>query len=170
MSILNHKEFSFEIGDEIVYPMHGAGVIESIEEKEIHGQEQSYYILRLIEHTMRVMIPVNSTDDAGLRYVVDGKIAEEVLDEFKDYIVDSNPNWNKRYRENMLKLKTGDIVEVAKVVKGLMIREKERGLSTGERKMLSSARLILSSELSLVLKNNIKDVETALTSSLCEVG
>ena len=152
----------FCVGDKVVYPMYGAGVIESIEDREIHGQLKSYYIMKILDDDMNVMIPVNSTDEAGLRHVVEDSIAHEIIRDFKGYEVDMLPNWTKRYRENMLRLKDGDIVEVAKVVKGLMVRDKERGLSTGEKKMLNSARHILISELILSLNDCEMDIENAI--------
>lgn len=145
----------YNIGDKIVYPMHGAGIIESIEEKEILGKTQKYFVLKMPVGGMKVMIPTDNIEVTGVRDVVEFGVVDQVLSSF------GQPNdncetltWNKRYRENMTKIKSGDIFEVAEVVKSLMIREKERGLSTGERKMLCSAKQILISELILA-----KDVE-----------
>jgi len=140
----------FNIGDKIVYPMHGAGVIESIEEKEILGHKQNYYVVRIPIGDMRVMIPIESVNEIGIREIIDEKQANEVLNVLKEKTTCETGNWNKRYRENMLKIKSGNIFEVAEVVKSLMIRDKEKGLSTGEKKMLNNARQILISELVLV--------------------
>ena len=139
----------YNIGDKIVYPMHGAGIIEAIEEKKFLKEKQSYYIMRMPIGDMMVMIPINNTVEIGIRNVIDNETALTVIQVFSDSVPDMNENWNKRYRENMIKIKTGDILEVADVVKSLMLREKTRGLSTGERKMLNNAKQILISELVL---------------------
>jgi len=129
--------------------MHGAGIIEAIEEKKFLKEKQSYYIMRMPIGDMMVMIPINNTVEIGIRNVIDNETALTVIQVFSDSVPDMNENWNKRYRENMIKIKTGDILEVADVVKSLMLREKTRGLSTGERKMLNNAKQILISELVL---------------------
>lgn len=139
----------YNIGDKIVYPMHGAGIIEAIEEKRVLKQKQSYYIMRMPIGDMKVMIPINNTEEIGIRNIIDRETAFEVLEKFKSMKADINDNWNKRYRENMIKIRSGNIFEVLDVVKSLMLREKERGLSTSERKMLSNAKQILISELVL---------------------
>lgn len=139
----------YNIGDKVVYPMHGAGVIEAIEEKEILGQCKDYYIMKMPMGNMKVMIPMSNVDEIGIREIVEESVADDVLLALQSYNEDENTNWNKRYRENMIKIKTGDIYEVAHVVKMLMSRDKCKGLSTGERKMLSNAKQILISELVL---------------------
>ena len=139
----------YEIGEKIVYPMHGAGIIVDIEEKEVFGQTLDYYILKMPFEDMRVMIPVKTASNVGLRHVIDHVEVDEVLEYFKTYDEEENSNWNKRYRENVDRIKTGNIYSVAQVVKMLMCRENERGLSTGERKMLISSKQILISELVL---------------------
>lgn len=140
----------FNVGDKIVYPMHGAGIIESIEEKEILGEKRNYYIMKMPLGEMKVMIPTHSVDEIGIREIISESDADKVLDILSEENVNVNTNWNKRYRENMVKIKGGNIFEVAEVVRTLMQREHEKGLSTGERKMLNSARQILISELVLV--------------------
>jgi CarD family transcriptional regulator len=158
----------YNVGDKIVYPMHGAGVIESIEEREILGKKQDYYILKMPARDMKVMIPIDNASLAGIREVVASDVYEQVLSVFKQHqsLQDTTTNWNKRYRENMIKIRGGNIFEVADVVKTLMIREKEKGLSTGEKKMLMSAKQILISEL--VLAKNIQhdEIEDTLNSVL----
>lgn len=139
----------FNVGDKIVYPMHGAGVIESIEEKEILGQKQNYYVMKMPVGDMKVMIPTHNVGGIGIREVINVGEVDKVFAVLGDQNLNVNSNWNKRYRENMTKIKSGNIYEVADVVKSLMLREKEKGLSTGERKMLNSARQILISELVL---------------------
>lgn len=139
----------YQIGDKVVHPMHGAGVIDSIVRKKVAGKVQDYYLLKLSTGSMMVMIPTEHSDEIGVRPVVSGQEATHILSEMEDIQVDMTSNWNQRYRENMLRIKSGNLLEVAKVVKGLMYRETQKGLSTGERKMLHSAKQILISELVL---------------------
>jgi CarD family transcriptional regulator len=143
----------FRIGDRVVYPMHGAGVIEAVEEREILGQRKRYYIMRLPIGDMKVMIPVDGVESVGLRQVISPEEMDQVLDVLRAERSNMSANWNRRYRANAEKLKTGDIFEVAEVVRNLTLRDREKGLSTGERKMLDNARQILVSEL--VLARNI---------------
>lgn len=147
----------FNVGDKVVYPMHGAGIIEAIEEKEILGVIKKYYIMRIPIGDMKVMIPMNSVNDIGLREVVDDRAIEQVIGILKDDRTDMSANWNRRYRANLDKMKSGDIYEIADVVRNLMLRDQEKGLSTGERKMLDNAKQILISEL--VLAKELKQDE-----------
>lgn len=139
----------YKIGDKVVYPMHGAGIIESIEEKEILGEKRQYYILKLPVGDMKVMIPINNCREVGLREVIDRDGVKRVMGILKEQGTGMSANWNRRYRANLEKIKSGDIYEVAEVVRNLINREKEKGLSSGERKMLENARQILISELVL---------------------
>lgn len=156
----------FSVGDKIVYPMHGAGVIESIEEKEILGEKHNYYVLKMPIGDMKVMIPTQNVDDIGIREVIDEQEANKVFEILHDKDISLTSNWNKRYRENMDKIKSGNIFEVAVVVKALMLRENEKGLSTGERKMLNSARQILISELVLAKGMDQLEVENMINEEL----
>ncbi|WP_027415303.1 CarD family transcriptional regulator [Aneurinibacillus terranovensis] len=140
----------FRIGDKIVYPMHGAGVIEAIEEREVLGEKQQYYVMKMPVGNMQVMIPLQKVSNLGIREVIDLEALETVLTILSEEETDLSISWNRRFRKNMDKMKTGDIYEVARVVRDLMRREREKGLSTGERKMLDNARQILISELVLV--------------------
>jgi CarD family transcriptional regulator len=139
----------FNIGDKVVYPMHGAGIIEAIEEKEVLGERNQYYIMRLPIGDMRVMIPTRNVDEIGLRKVITEAEVEDVFDVLRAERTKMSTNWNRRYRANLEKIKSGNIYEVAEVVRNLFRREREKGLSTGERKMLDSAKQILISELVL---------------------
>ncbi len=139
----------FDKGDKVVYPNHGAGTIVDVEVKEILGEEKKYYIMELPIGEMRVMIPVHKVEEIGIRDVIDAEEAENVFHLLKGEKSKMSQNWNRRYRANMEKLKTGDIYEVVEVVRNLTIRDMEKGLSTGEKKMLSNARKILISELVL---------------------
>lgn len=151
----------YNIGDKVVYPMHGAGVIDSIEEREILGEKKKYYTMRMPVGDMKVMIPVTSANESGLRSIISEEEAETVLSFIAACREEENNNWNRRYRENYDRIRTGNIFEVAAVVKALMCREKEKGLSTGEHKMLSDARYILVSELVLA-KNSTNEEISAL--------
>ncbi len=156
----------YSVGDKIVYPMHGAGVIESIEEKEILGQRKSYYVVKMPIGDMKVMIPTQNVEDIGIREIICESDVEKVFQVLGENNSCLNANWNKRYRENMIKIKSGNIYEVADVVRSLMCREKEKGLSTGERKMLNSARQILISELVLAKNANQFEIEASINTFL----
>ena len=140
----------FVIGDRIVYPMHGAGIIEQIEEKQILGEVRKYYILKVPCGDMKIMIPTESSQEIGVRGVISVDEVSEVIHVLSADSTEMSNNWNRRYRENMEKLKTGDIFHVAEVVRNLMRTDKEKKLSTGEKKMLSNAKQILISEIILV--------------------
>ena len=139
----------FRVGDKIVHPMHGAGIVDEIVTRKVNGVLRDYYSLRLPVGGMLVMIPTENCGEIGVRAVLTAEEADRVLGEIADIQVELEPNWNQRYRENMLRLKSGDLLEVSKVVKCLMLRDSRRGLSTGERKMLHSAKQILVSEISM---------------------
>ena len=139
----------FNIGDKVVYPMHGAGIIESIEEKEISGEKIRYYIIKLPMGDMKAMVPLNKVSEIGLRQVVDEDEILKVFEVLKSDTTKMSNNWNHRYRENMEKIKSGSIFEIAEVVRNLSVRDRQKGLSTGEKKMYENARRILLSELVL---------------------
>lgn len=150
------------IGSKVVYPLHGAGVIESVEEREIMGVKKMYYIMRIPVGDMKVMVPMDAAGDIGLRDVINSEEADRVLEAFKNCPTDMDANWNKRYRENMSRIKSGNIMDVVYVVKNLMYRDKLRGLSTGERKMLSNAKQILVSELVVAKSQTQKEIESLM--------
>ena len=152
----------YQVGDKVVHPMHGAGVIDSIVQRTVAGQVQEYYQLKLSVGNMVVMVPTDNTVGIGMRPVVSGAKAEELMSEMEDIEVDMTQNWNRRYRENMVRLKSGDLLEVARVVKGLRQRESQRGLSNGERKMLHTAKQILISELVLAQSLPYEAVEDSV--------
>lgn len=159
----------FKVGDKVVYPMHGAGVIESIERKEILGSMEEYYVMKMPLGDMKVMIPTKKAEDIGVRSVVNTSETERVYEKLSSPIPNVSSNWNKRYRENLEKIKTGNIFEVAEVVRTLAQRDREKGLSTGERKMFNSAKQILISELVLANGNiNQRDVEKRICSVVME--
>lgn len=139
----------YKLGDKVVYPMHGAGTIESVEEKEILGQKKKYYVLKMPVGEMKLMVPVDNVDSIGMRNIIDSAQVNRVMKILEEKTSLEDLNWNKRFRNNMEKIKTGDIFEVAEVVRDLAHRDKEKGLSTGEKKMLSNAKQILISEIAL---------------------
>ena len=155
----------FNVGDKIVYPMHGAGTIDSIEEKDILGEKQSYYILKMPSN-VKVMIPTAKAEEVGVRNIIDKQSAEKVFTVLSQDETEMEKNWNKRYRDNMDKMKSGDIYEVADVVRNLSFKQKEKGLSTGEKKMLNNAKQILVSELVLAEHANQEEVEEQIENKI----
>ena len=155
----------FNVGDKIVYPMHGAGTIKSIEEKDILGEKQSYYILEM-PGEVKVMVPTAKAEDIGVRSIIDKESTSKVFKVLGNDSTDMAMNWNKRYRDNMEKMKSGDICEVADVVRNLSFKQKEKGLSTGEKKMLLNARQILVSELVLAEHSSQDEVENLVDTTL----
>lgn len=152
----------YSVGDKIVYPMHGAGVIESIEERLVLGKKQKYYIMRISAGDMTVMIPADSCEEIGVRDIITKEEATKVLENFRHIPVAEDNNWNKRHRNNMIKIKSGDIYQVSEVVKELMLRDRQKGLSTSERKMLSSAKQIVVSELVMSNVAEKEDIESII--------
>ena len=157
----------FNVGDNIVYPMHGAGTIDSIEEKDILGEKQSYYILRM-PGEVKVMVPTNKAEEIGVRNIIDKTTADKVFAVLEEDRTEMSLNWNKRYRDNMDKMKSGDIYEIADVVRNLSFKQKEKGLSTGEKKMLLNAKQILVSELVLAEATDKDNVEKMINDRIEE--
>ena len=158
----------FQVGDKIVHPMHGAGLVERIVTQKMNGVAREYYILKIPVGDMLVMVPTQNCAEIGVRAVMGQDEASQILAAIPGIQVEMDANWNRRYRENMLRLKSGNLLEVARVVKCLMIREEARGLSTGERKMLHSAKQILLSELVLAQSITYEEAETRMFSALHE--
>ncbi len=148
----------FNVGDKIVYPMHGAGTIDAIEEKDILGEKQNYYIIRM-PGEVKVMVPTDKAEEVGVRNIINKDEAVKVMSVLGENETEMSQNWNKRYRDNMDKMKSGDIYEVADVVRNLSFKQKEKGLSTGEKKMLNNAKQILVSELVLAEHASQDEVE-----------
>ncbi len=155
----------FNVGDKIVYPMHGAGTIDSIEEKNILGENQAYYVIKM-PGEVKVMVPTNKAEQIGVRNVIGKEEAEKVISILGEDETEMSQNWNKRYRDNMEKMKTGNIYEVADVVRNLSFKQKEKGLSTGEKKMLSNAKQILVSELVLAEHATQDEVEALIDNKI----
>ena len=148
----------FNVGDKIVYPMHGAGTIDAIEQKDILGEKQEYYIIKM-PGEVKVMVPTAKASSVGVRSIINKEEAGKVLEVLEANETAMSNNWNKRYKENMDKMKTGDIYEIADVVRNLSYKQKEKGLSTGEKKMLNNAKQILVSELVLAEHATQDEVE-----------
>ncbi len=153
----------YNVGDVVVYPVHGAGTIEAIEEQQVFGKVKKYYIMKMPCGDMKVLIPMDNIDNIGIRDVISCAEADNVINSFAEADLKINSNWNKRIRENLVKIKSGNIYEVAGVVKSLMVRDRQKGLSTGERKMLANAKQIFISELVLAKKTTNEKIERILS-------
>jgi len=153
----------FKIGDMAVYPAHGVGVIEKIETQEISGCQQDFYVMRILDNDMLIMIPTNNVGNVGLRDIIGQREVIELYSilEERDVVLDSQ-TWNRRYREYMDKIKSGSVFEVAEVYRDLLILKLEKELSFGERKMLDTARGLLVKEISLAKKIEEEQVEEDL--------
>ena len=156
----------FEVGDKVAYPMHGAGVIKAIEERCVAGYVTKYYVLLFEMGGMKVMVPMDNSNDSGLRSIIDEKECDKLIAYMKNGQNEEDNNWNRRYRENLERIKTGNVYDVADVVCTLTSREKDKGLSTGDRKMLITAKQILISEIMLSSNKNEKEVSSLIESIL----
>ncbi|HUV58885.1 MAG TPA: CarD family transcriptional regulator [Desulfatiglandales bacterium] len=158
----------FKIGDLAVYPAHGVGVIERIENREISGCQENFFIMRILENNMIIMIPSSNTKNVGLRELIDQTEVSKVFSILKnrDMYVDDNQTWNRRYRDYMDKIKSGSVFEVAEVYRDLSTIKQDKELSFGERKMLDTARSLLVKEISLAKNMKEEDVERDIQSNL----
>src|SRR3981081_2161322 len=154
---------TFKVGDKAVYPGQGVGEVMGIEHKDIAGQRQSFYVLKIMENGMKILIPINKVGSVGLRSLIDEKAVVKgyTILKQKDIVVDS-ATWNRRYREYMEKIKTGSIFEIAEVLRDLYRLKFDKDLSFGERKMLDTAKSLLVKELSLAQKVKEEDIEEEL--------
>jgi CarD family transcriptional regulator len=141
----------FNVGDKVVYPHHGAGVVEKVETRSIEGEKKKYFILSLCGGDLKITVPEESTENVGLRSVITKTQVKSVLEVLCQKQSQMPSNWNHRYKKNRDKIRSGDVYEVAEIVRNLSIREREKGLSTGEKRMLNQARQILLSEIIYVL-------------------
>ena len=156
----------FSAGDKIVYPMHGAGVICGIEEKKILGEKKEYYIFKLPCSEINIMIPVDSEAAVGIRPVADKTVISDVIKLLCGESSQMDGNWNRRYRDNMEKLKSGDIMKVAEVVRDLMRTDRQKNLSSGENKLLTNARQILISEMMLAADMTSDEVQKVIRNAV----
>ena len=158
----------FQPGDKVAHPMHGAGLVDSIVTKKVNGVKRDYYILKLPVGGMVVMIPTATSDAIGVRPIVDAQQADRVIAAIPSMEVEVIANWNQRYRENLSRIKSGDLMEVALVIKGLFRRDIARGLSTGERKLYHSAKQILISEVVLSGGGSYEETEDRINLALAK--
>ncbi len=166
IEIIEAECIDFEIGDNVVYPHHGAGQVLKKEQKEIFGEKREYLTIKILHNDMTVMVPCENAGKAGLRRVIDEETVKKVLDVLSDDISEMPKNWNRRFKHNRDKIKTGDIYELAEVVRNLAIREAEKGLSTGEKQMFTRAKKILASELMYALEMEEEEAEAHLDTIL----
>lgn len=140
----------FNVGDKAVYPAHGVGMIAEIETMEWEGRKQAFYVLKILDNGMTIRVPVDNAETIGMRRVIAEEQVERVYDILRDRDVPAdNQTWNRRYREYMTRIKTGDPLEVAKVLRDLALLRQDKTLSFGERKMFDQARTLLVQELSV---------------------
>jgi CarD family transcriptional regulator len=138
----------FRVGQKVVYPTHGVGRIESIEQKEVSGARQSFFILRILGTDMTIMVPTGNAQRVGLRHLIGAKEVPKVMEILRKKDVEISPNWNRRFKDNLERIKTGSLYEVATVLRKLVLLQRERSLSFGEKKMLENVRQLLVSEIS----------------------
>ncbi len=152
----------FELGDNVVYPHHGAGKVCAKEIKEVFGERREYLTIKILHNDMTVMVPTENATLAGLRRVIDQETVKKVLDVLRDDVSDMPKNWNRRFKHNRDKIKTGDIYELSEVVRNLALREHEKGLSSGEKQMYMRTKKILASELMYALDKTESEAEAYL--------
>jgi CarD family transcriptional regulator len=160
------RSLPFDVGDKVVYPHHGAAVVERREVKEAFGEQKEYLVLRLAYGDLTLMVPADNTDEVGLREVINDEEVEEVFDVLRKKDVRMPTNWSRRYKNHVEKLKSGDIYQVAEVVRNLSSRDKDKGLSAGEKRMLNRARQILVSELTFAIGVSEEQAEKKLDEAL----
>jgi CarD family transcriptional regulator len=158
----------FELGDHVVYPHHGAGKVLKKEEMEILGERREYLTIKILHNDMTVRVPTENAALAGLRRVIDEETVKKVLDVLRDEVSEMPKNWNRRFKHNRDKIKTGDIYELAEVVRNLSLRENEKGLSTGEKQMFTRTKKILASELMYALDKDEEEAESYLDELLTD--
>ncbi len=158
----------FEIGDKVVYPHHGAGLVMTKESRELMGSEREYLTIKILHNELTVMVPTENAGKAGLRRVIDEEEIKKVTTVLTDDVSEMPKNWNRRFKYNREKIKTGDVFELAEVVRNLAIREMEKGLSTGEKQMYTRAKKILASEFMYALDKDEEGAEEYLDGLLEE--
>ena len=161
-------EINYEIGDHVVYPHHGAGKVLKKEVRNVLGAEREYLTIKIIHNEMTVMVPCENASKAGLRRIIDEEEVERVIAVLRDDVSSMPKNWNRRFKHNRDKIKTGDILELAEVVRNLALREHEKGLSTGEKQMFTRAKKILASELMYALEKDEEEAELYLDELLAD--
>jgi CarD family transcriptional regulator len=167
-SDLGPVECTFGVGDNVVYPHHGAGVVLRKETKDLLGEKRDYLTIKILHNNMTVMVPCENAHRAGLRRVIDGEEVNQVIDVLTGEVSEMPKNWNRRFKHNREKIKTGNVFELAEVVRNLAIREWEKGLSTGEKQMYTRAKKILASEFMYALGKDEDGAEAYLDELLEE--
>ena len=162
------ENIEFEVGDSVVSPHHGAGKVLKKEMKTMFGEEREYLTIKILHNDMTVMVPCCNAGKAGLRRIIDDKAIKKVLAVLADDMSEMPKNWNRRFKHNRDKIKTGDIYELAEVVRNLALREFDKGLSTGEKQMFTRAKKILASELMYALGKDEDEAEDYLDQLLAE--
>jgi CarD family transcriptional regulator len=157
---------AYSVGDTVIYPHHGAAVIERKEDRELQGVSREYLVLRLTYGDLTLMVPADACDEVGIRKVVSKKEVEQVLDVLRVPEGKAAVNWSRRFKANYEKLRSGDIYQVAEVVRNLATREKDKGLSAGEKRMLTKAKQILLSELAVAIKKDEAKAEQLVEETL----
>ncbi|HWF32418.1 MAG TPA: CarD family transcriptional regulator [Solirubrobacteraceae bacterium] len=169
LEVTREVEFiEFELGDHVVYPHHGAGKVLKKEEMEMLGETREYLTIKILHNDMTVRVPTENAAIAGLRRVIDEETVKKVLDVLRDNVSEMPKNWNRRFKHNRDKIKTGDIYELAEVVRNLSLRESEKGLSTGEKQMFTRTKKILASELMYALDKDEEEAENYLDELLAD--
>jgi CarD family transcriptional regulator len=156
------NQMTFKVGETVVYPHHGAALIEAIESRVIKGEERKYLVLKVTQGDLTVRVPADNVDLVGVRDVVNQEGLDRVFEVLRAPHTEEPTNWSRRYKANLEKLASGDVIKVAEVVRDLWRRERDRGLSAGEKRMLAKARQILVSELALAEHTNEDKAETLL--------
>lgn len=156
----------FSVGEKVAHPMHGAGIIEDKTTRCDGGVEREFYKLKLCIGSLVLLLPCESCDAIGLRQIISKPEAEHILNNLADVKEENVSNWNQRYRENMDKIKSGDLNQVLVVIKTLLVRENNKGLSNGERKMLTCAKKIIISELMLALEEPYDKLDNIIITTL----
>jgi CarD family transcriptional regulator len=168
LELVAQEHIEFECGDNVVYPHHGAGKVLKKEPRKMFGEEREYLTIKILHNDMTVMVPCENAALAGLRRVIDEETVQKVLAVLQDDVSEMPKNWNRRFKHNRDKIKTGDIYELAEVVRNLAIREHHKGLSTGEKQMFTRAKKILASELMYALEMDEDGAEEHLDNLLAE--
>jgi len=157
----------FKVGDKMLHPLHGIGVIEAVTEQEVLGEVRKYFVVNLTMKKMKIMVPVGNVEEIGIRKIMKSDQIEEILGVLKSKRMSQMPsNWNRRYKFNLDKIKTGDIKEVAEVLKNLSLKEKKKGLSMGEKKMLENVRNLLVGEIVYSRNVDYKQAQTFIDEAL----
>lgn len=161
------KKRGYKVGDQVVYPSHGVATVQRIEDKEVLGDKTTYLVLQLDAGDLTLMVPAASVEDVGIRNLIGKDQVDMVLKVLrKGKVTDNAENWSRRYKANAEKLRSGDVHQVAEVVRNLSIRERDKGLSTGEKRMLNRARQILAGEMAVALKVEVEEAERVLEKAL----